>query len=407
MVSARLAPAVSVAPIALLPEAAESAHEPEGRFEETVDLGLTRLLALGRSGLTIIDGRDRVQLDAEGRWHRAWLDGRSYQRGLSGRVRLVDPRRRRGRQEPRIEVLEEAPEILERVVRRVQEAREQAPSPLPERISLALEDASRWTLERYRDERARYDALYRPISILPPDQSLSLVLQATLGCAWGRCRFCSLYAGETHRVRTTDELREHTRQARALWGRALETRRGVFLGQAAAFDVDPDRLTALLDVVRDEVGDAQRWPISMFGDFFSPKPAADALARLRNRGVVRVTLGLESGSERVLARLGKPVAPRTAIETALRIADADIRRGVTVLIGAGGTALEAEHVTETVRVLSAMRLADDEHVYLSPLHSRSNRGERLASRVQRLRSALRDAGVPARIALYDVRRFLH
>jgi len=407
MVSARLAPAVSAAPIAPLPDAAETAHEPEGRFEETAQLGLARFLALGRSGLSICDGADRIQLDADGRWHRAWLDGLSYQRGLSGRVRVVDPRRSRGRQQPRIEVLERAPEILARIVEQIRRAREGDGAVLPDGIAVALEQASRWTVERYEDERSRYEATYQPISILPPDQSLSLVLQASLGCAWGRCRFCRLYAGQPHRVRSADELREHTRRALALWGRSLATRRGVFLGQAAAFDIDPDRLNELLDVVREEVGDAERWPVSMFGDFFSPKPPPEALARLRRRGVVRVTLGLESGSERVLERLGKPVVPREAIETALRIADADIRRGVTVLIGAAGTSLEATHVSETARVVSAMRLGEDEHVYLSPLHSRANRGEVLESRVHRMRSALREAGVPARIALYDVRRFLH
>ena len=58
-------------------------------------------LRVGRKEhLTVIfAGDDQVHLDLEGRLHRAWLDGISYQRGLDGRMRGVridrpDPKER-------------------------------------------------------------------------------------------------------------------------------------------------------------------------------------------------------------------------------------------------------------------------------------------------------------------------
>ncbi|HEY8496839.1 MAG TPA: hypothetical protein VIK98_07420, partial [Limnochordales bacterium] len=45
----------------------------------------------------------------------------------------------------------------------------------------------RWTPERLLAEEERFRRVYVPISILPPDQYLSIVLQATEGCTWNRC----------------------------------------------------------------------------------------------------------------------------------------------------------------------------------------------------------------------------
>ena len=47
-----------------------------------------------------------------------------------------------------------------------------------------------------------------PVGILPPDQYLALVLQATEGCSFNTCTFCDLYQ-HPYRVKTADEFRAH------------------------------------------------------------------------------------------------------------------------------------------------------------------------------------------------------
>ena len=45
----------------------------------------------------------------------------------------------------------------------------------------------------YATDISRFHQIYKPISILPPDQYQALVLQATEGCSFNTCTFCALY----------------------------------------------------------------------------------------------------------------------------------------------------------------------------------------------------------------------
>jgi len=382
-------------------------HEPEDRYSPRADLGLGRVLGMTPIGLTYRRGHDQILLDAEGRLHRAWLDGRSFQRGMSGQLRVVSPNRSVGRQRPRISVLDLAGStaVLGEILERLALPRGGGDS-IPNDLGASLETASRWTLERYAAEQQRFAQVYAPVSILPPDQYRALVLQATLGCAWGRCRFCRLYAAQPYSVRSVDQFRAHVRAALDLHGRAVESRRGVFLGQASALAIPFEHLCGLLDVVREEVGCEPRWPVAAFGDFFNCAPADAELAELRRRGLASVTLGLESGSRKVLERLGKPVVPERAIALALRLRDANISRGITVLVGAGGRARTEEHAQETADVLARMELSSSDRVYLSPL-SGPRRPDALADQTAELRAVLKSRGILARLALYDVNRFVY
>ena len=46
--------------------------------------------------------------------------------------------------------------------------------------------------------------VYSPVGILPPDQYLALVVQATRGCAFNTCTFCDLYR-DGYRVKSAAE----------------------------------------------------------------------------------------------------------------------------------------------------------------------------------------------------------
>src|SRR5690606_30427165 len=88
------------------------------------------------------------------------------------------------------------------------------------------EEILRWTPERLLAEKERFDQVYRPISILPPDQYLSIVLQATEGCTWNRCTFCTFYQDRPFRAKTEDEFARHVEGVRALLGKGVLMRKG-------------------------------------------------------------------------------------------------------------------------------------------------------------------------------------
>lgn len=408
---------------------ASARHDEEiGRAYHTVlPLGDDLTVARREPTLGVFSGGDRVHLDLDGRLHRAWIDGVSYQRGLDGRVRRVQVGR-----EPDatrwldIDVLTsaEAAPVLARVIAIVARAAGEAAraEAVPDAVRQPLERAAGWDAARYAAARAHFARVYQPIPILPPDQNRALVVQMTEGCSWNKCTFCHLYRDVRFRMRPPDELRRHVRDVLELCGRALPLRHGVFLGQANALVVEQKKLVEAIGAVRAELGDATDWPLGAFIDSFTrPKTAAE-LAELRQLGLDSVALGLESGSARVLEGLGKPMEIDDAVALVGALGSARIRRSVIVLVGAGGRRHAAEHVEQTVAALSKMQLGKRDRVYLSPLlvHAGSAYEQRmradglepldageLAAQARKFREILRERGVASPIALYDIRRFIY
>jgi molybdenum cofactor biosynthesis enzyme MoaA len=81
------------------------------------------------------------------------------------------------------------------------------------------------------------------------------------------------------------------------------------------------------------------------------KPA-EAMARLREAGLNRIHVGLESGSDRVLALVEKGTTAQEQIEGGRRVVEAGIELSEYVMPGLGGRRLSEDHALETARVLN-------------------------------------------------------
>jgi hypothetical protein len=246
---------------------------------------------------------------------------------------------------------------------------------------------------RRRDAGAFARAYPHPVAILPPDRSLSLVLQVTEGCPTNRCSFCDLYRDRPFRVRTAEEFHAHLLAVQAAFGEGLGLRRGIFLGDAGAVVVSREDLLPLLEQVRDlyadllEVGDLASF-VDVAGGLRKP---ADEWTELVGLGLGRVYLGLESGDERLLERLGKPMTPGDTLRLVERLRAAGIDVGVIVLAGLAGREEARRHVKATAALLDALELGPRDLIYLSPLV-----GRRGADRVRRNGGAeIRTAGETA------------
>jgi len=145
--------------------------------------------------------------DRAGRLVTAVIDGRTYRRGLDNRL-LCKWRERRGASwiGRRLWLSDtDARQLLEGVHDNVrsalsalergafeQNADLQSKSGIDEAIDW-LRRVAAFDVESLARDAERMSSVYRPVTILPPDQYLSLVLQATEGCSYNRCSFCSFY----------------------------------------------------------------------------------------------------------------------------------------------------------------------------------------------------------------------
>jgi len=353
--------------------------------------GLT-FVGLKRGGFSIYVGDAPIyHFDLDGRWQRAFLDGVHYLKGPDGSAVAID-RVREGANlvlKRRTLAFAEAGD-LDAAIRGAAidlvDAADRDPAmppagiaPLdPATLRELLERVAGWDAAAWFARREAYLATYGPLPFLPPEAPNAVILQATLGHAGGLA-FGGADPAEPY-VRTPAEFADHARAVARLLGRRVLQCRGVFLGgpdllcrplddvaayleaTASSFPLDPDARRR----PRDLPADAPSLDgIAAFLDRFGPGlPVADGYRRLRALGLIRVTLGIESGAPEVRARYGKTWDDAEVRAAVADLTAAGIAVNLVLLVGAGGLEDSEHHVPATADLIASLDLAPGSLIYL-------------------------------------------
>ncbi len=394
-----------------------------------------------------------IVYDLAGRFYSLYKDtepqgGHHYRRSLSGQMLQkwsgADGRQRRWLEQP------EADARIDFAADQLQQLRAalsafdwqwltppDQPSQVHDFITV-IERSARFDSTTARSDAARFADVYSPIGILPPDQYLALVLQATEGCSFNTCTFCDLYH-QAFRVKSPDEFREHIRRVRAYLGESIMLRqRSIFLGAANALAMPMTRLVPMLEVVQQEFvahGGLPNPPASdgfdnpsgalpkvyAFLDAFTgTRKSIEDYRALAQLGLKRVYIGLESGHDPLLRFVKKPGQAADAIETVRAIKAAGINVGVIVLIGLGGDRFVDGHTCDTQSVLNEMELGHGDLIYFSDLVEEPGTPYPLIAAQHNIRALTADERAAQRAAIrnglnlngakvsnYDVREFVY
>jgi radical SAM superfamily enzyme YgiQ (UPF0313 family) len=409
-------------------------------------------LSLKDSSLSVaINGDHIVVCDRAGRLYSVYRAGVHQRRSLNGSVLqkwTTDERQRRWLDSVEVD------QLIDDTAERFRQLHAALCAPdwewvtPPDRSSLlddllcVIDRAAQFDSTAAKLDAARFAEVYSPIGILPPDQYLALVLQATVGCSFNTCTFCDLYR-QPFRIKTPDEFRRHIREVCAYLGDSILLRqRSIFLGAANALAVPMPRLLPLFEIMQEELAPPLLKSASRFQErpqvprflrqwsggevyafldaFTGTRKSEEDYRALAERGLRRVYIGLESGHDPLLEFVRKPGHAHDAIETVQTIKAAGINVGLIVLIGLGGERFAAGHAADTVEVLNQMPLDDSDLLYFSDLVQEPgtpypqqveqhgiralDRSERAAQR-NMIRSGLSPSGV--KISNYDVREFVY
>jgi hypothetical protein len=277
-----------------------------------------------------------------------------------------------------------------------------------------------WTPERLLAERARFDATYRPITILPPDQYLSIVLQASFGCSWNRCTFCNFYQNRPFGVREPDEFRKHCEDVKELLGEGHSLRRRVFLADGNALTLSNRRLLRFAELARSAF--PGRGLFGFVDVFTGEKKSTEDWNELRLAGLRRVYVGVETGSDDLLDWLNKPGGSEDALEFVERLKTAGLHVSLIFMVGIGGRRFATEHTRQTLDLAGRLALDPKDVVYLSPFRvaDGSAYAERAAqtgaeplddeateAQYSELRDGIRRVLPGTRVARYDIREFIY
>jgi len=185
--------------------------------------------------------------------------------------------------------------------------------------------------------------------IRPPSEADSIILQVTVGCSHNRCTFCGAYKDETFRIKDAATVEEDLAFA-ALY---CKRQKRVFLADGDVLILPQHRLVALLQKIRRQLPWVNR--VSLYGNAKSIRSkSVEQLRELKDLGLNRVYMGLESGSDPVLRAVKKGADSDQMVAAGRRVREAGLFLSVTVLLGIGGAADSQAHAAATGRVLSAM-----------------------------------------------------
>lgn len=236
--------------------------------------------------------------------------------------------------------------------------------------------------------------LYEQGPIRPPSEAGSLLIRATRNCPWNQCAFCTTYKGQKFSRRSLDEIKKDIDTAKAIAQHIGEmswksgdggrlTRRvlaqvvgdprlndcyrsvglwlasggeTIFLQDANSLMLSTDTLVEILDHINKTFPDLKRVTSYARGSTLAKK-SVEELKRLRERGLTRLHVGMESGSDRVLKLIDKGCTQAQLIEAGTRVVAAGISLCLYIIPGIGGRALSTENAVESARVVNAVNPA--------------------------------------------------
>jgi len=231
--------------------------------------------------------------------------------------------------------------------------------------------------------------MYRPPS---EGGSFSLLLRVTRNCPWNKCTFCGMYKTEKFKPRSVDEVKadidsiaalcERTQSISSRLGYGGELNRHVitelldaepsvgfvpglemvinwlaaggrtaFLQDGDSIALKSDRLVEILEHLRTTFPSIERVTTYARGKTVFKK-SLEELIRIREAGLTRLHIGLESGDDELLERIMKGVTSQEHIVAGRKAMEAGFQLSEYWMPGLGGKERWRQHAENTARVLN-------------------------------------------------------
>ncbi|MEW5803796.1 MAG: radical SAM protein [bacterium] len=198
--------------------------------------------------------------------------------------------------------------------------------------------------------------------ILPPFADQRLCFPVMQGCQklslYGPCSFCDTFLTRPFRLLSPSQIVLHAqKKIRWLDGR-VKSGYELFLTEADALAAPIQSLESIIRFLRREFPGIPRMcafssilSINGDGDKIEGKSPAE-LQRLRQAGLVRIYLGIESGSDQVLLDMNKQATRKEQVLAVRKIQEAGLEVACMIITGYGGRQLYQEHLEGTIEFLS-------------------------------------------------------
>jgi radical SAM superfamily enzyme YgiQ (UPF0313 family) len=182
----------------------------------------------------------------------------------------------------------------------------------------------------------------------PPSEANSLLVRVTRGCTWNRCAFCSMYRHLTFERRPLEDVKADIRTAASLYSADV---RCVFIGDSNSPSIKTADFAAILHELSASFPALERVTSYARAKTILKKPFDD-LRRLRQAGLTRLHVGLETGNADLLKNIRKGATPDEMVAGCRKAKEAGFELSVYVLLGLGGEQLSEAHARDTAAALN-------------------------------------------------------
>ncbi len=183
----------------------------------------------------------------------------------------------------------------------------------------------------------------------PPYEAHSVIIQATSGCTYGKCRFCSLYQDECFRMSPLREFEEDLEEIKFYQPYA----RRIFWTGADPFAMSYENLKLRALTVRDYLIKCQT--MAMFASIRNIRDKeAWQLKKLRAMGIHGLTIGTESGDDDTLLLAGKNYTAADILEQCRKLQEAGIEYYLVYMTGLAGRGNGYRNAVNSARLFSRL-----------------------------------------------------
>ena len=226
--------------------------------------------------------------------------------------------------------------------------------------------------------------------IRPPSEAQSLLIRAARNCPWNRCAFCYTYQGCDFELRSVEEVKKDIQAARDIADQIKELSwkmgeggrvnrsvvaavfsdespygdcfrsvaawlyyggESVFLQDANSLILKTPDLVEILRFIKEKFPRVSRIT-SYCRSKTAKRKTVDDLKQVREAGLSRIHIGLETGYDPLLEFIKKGVTAAEHIEGGKNVVASGISLCEYVIPGLGGDRWSREHAVETANVLN-------------------------------------------------------
>jgi radical SAM superfamily enzyme YgiQ (UPF0313 family) len=237
--------------------------------------------------------------------------------------------------------------------------------------------------------------------IRPPSEAYSLLIRATRNCPWNRCQFCPIYKGTKFELRSVEEVIKDIEAVKAIsegikemaWKMGYGDRvrevavmlsnqpqygqcvhnvalwlatggESAFLQDSNTLIMRTPDLVQVISFLRKTFPSLNR--VTTYGrSHTAARKSLAELKELKDAGLDRIHIGLETGYDPLLAYMEKGCTAKNHIEGGKKVKEAGISLCEYVMPGLGGKKMSQEHARETAKVLNEI---DPNYIRLRSLH---------------------------------------